>query len=65
MMVQKPRRNSDRDAMPAKAALPWRMPEDAALPSPPGTRAKWLLALAIILQIGWLVALAAMALFAK
>ncbi len=65
-MAQKRPRSKTADPDPNVAAPPlWRLPESTAPQSPRGQRARWLLAAAIILQVAWIVALAAMAIFAK
>jgi hypothetical protein len=42
----------------------WRLP-DGGPPAPPGRLAQWLLAAAILVQLAWIAALAAMALFVR
>jgi hypothetical protein len=66
MMAQRSSgKSTGRDVKPATAGSSWRLPQGAAPPAPPGPRAKWLLIAAIVLQMGWLAALAAMAIFVK
>jgi hypothetical protein len=55
----------DRESPPENAWPAWRLPEGAVPAEPHGRRSRWLLALAIFLQVAWIVALAAMAVFVR
>jgi hypothetical protein len=59
------RTKADRELPPGTARPAWRLPEGPALAAPCGRRARWLLAAAILLQVAWIAALAAMALFVR
>ena len=59
------RTKSDREAPSDTTRPAWQLPQVAAPAAPPGRRARWLLAAAILLQLAWIAALVAMALFVR
>jgi hypothetical protein len=59
------RTKTDRELPPETTRPAWRLPEGAAPTAPRGRRSRWLLAAAILLQVAWIAALAAMAVFVR
>jgi hypothetical protein len=57
------RTKTDRESPPADSHPAWRLPEGTNPAAPRSPFARWLLALAILLQFAWIATLVAMALF--
>jgi hypothetical protein len=55
----------DRESAPESNQPAWRLPEGAAATAPRSRNARWLLILAIFLQIAWIAALVGMAVFVR